>query len=287
VRQRLTATVAATFLTASLALAADRFSKRIVYSVPGMDQVRVERDLTYRGTGDGGVKMDVYVPHGLSASDRRPVVFFVHGGPLGPDMRPKDWGVYRSYGELVAASGFVGVTFNHRLFSVADLDRSAEEVAAAVAFVRGNAARFSADPERTSFWAVSGGGPLLAFAFRDRPAHVRAVVSYYAILDLRGTSDAAGNPMTDDMARRLSPAYAVESGTGPFPAVLIGRAGQDDPVINASVETFVRAAWAKGVSIDVLNHPAGQHGFDSGTDDDRSREVIRRTLDFLKEQLKP
>jgi acetyl esterase/lipase len=73
---------------------------------------------------------------------------------------------------LVAASGFVGVTFNHRLFSVADFDRSAEEVAAAVAFVRSHAARFTADPERTAMWACSGGGPLLASAFRDRPAHV-------------------------------------------------------------------------------------------------------------------
>jgi acetyl esterase/lipase len=274
-------------LAARGALPADPFAKRIVYSVPGMDRVRVERDVIYRGTGDGGVKMDVYIPHGLAPVDRRPVVFFVHGGPLGPDMRPKDWGVYQSYGELAAASGFVGVAFNHRLFSAADFDRSAEDVAAAVEFVRNSPAQFRADPERTALWAFSGGGPLLAAALRERPAHVKALVSYYAILDLRGSRDAAGKAMSDETARRLSPVYAVETGTGPFPAVMIARAGQDDPGINASVETFVRAAWAKGIDIDVLNHPAGQHGFDGFTDDDRSREVIRRTLEFLKERLKP
>jgi len=30
----------------------------------------------------------------------------------------KDWGVYVSYGQLAAATGFVGVTFNHRLTGV-------------------------------------------------------------------------------------------------------------------------------------------------------------------------
>jgi acetyl esterase/lipase len=285
--KELVAAIAATMLTARVALPADPSAKRIVYSVPGMDRVRVERDITYRAADGVETRMDVYRPPDLGPAERRPVVFFVHGGPIAPDRRPKDSGGYRSYGELVAASGFVGVTFNHRLFSAGDLDRSAEEVAAAVEFVRSNAARFNADPARTAVWAFSGGGLLLAFAFRDRPAHVRAVVSYYAILDLRGTRDAAGNPMSDEMARRFSPAYAVESGTGPFPAVLIGRAGGDDPGINASVETFVRAAWAKGISIDVFNHPAGQHGFDISNDDDRTREVIRRTLEFLQERLKP
>lgn len=105
-----------------MALPADPFAKRIVYRVPGMDRVRVERDLIYRGTATGGLKMDVYVPQDLSTSDRRPVVFFVHGGPIPDDLRPKDWGVYQSYGELAAASGFVGVTFNHRLYSAGDFD---------------------------------------------------------------------------------------------------------------------------------------------------------------------
>jgi len=247
-------------------VAADWFQKRIVYTVPSMDRVRVERDVTYRTVDGAALKMDVYAPPEPAGADRRAIVFFVHGGPVPPDLGAKNLGVFRSYGELLAASGFVAVTFNHRLHGPADYDRSGQDVAAAVDFVRGGAARFQADPERTAVWAFSGGGPLLAAFFRDPAPQVKAVVSYYALLD--------------------EPARAVEGGDGPFPPVLIARAGKDDPRFNASVETFARAAWAKGVILDVLNHPTGQHGFDILDDDDRTREIIRRTIDFLTERLK-
>ena len=250
----------------SPATAAYWFQKRIVYSVPGMDRVRVERDVTYRTVDGAALKMDVYLPPDLAAADRRPVVFFVHGGPVPPDLGAKNLGVFRSYGELVAASGFVGVTFNHRLHDVKDYERSGQDVAAAIDFVRTSAGRFQADAQRTAVWAFSGGGPLLAAFFRGPAAEVKAVAAFYALLD--------------------EPARAVEEGAGPFPPVLVGRAGKDDARINASVETFARAAWAKGLVVDVLNHPTGQHGFDILDDDDRSKEMIRRTIEFLQERLK-
>jgi acetyl esterase/lipase len=232
-----------------------------------MDGVRAERDITYRTVEGAELKMDVYVPPGLAAADRRPIVFFVHGGPVPEGLGAKNLGVFRSYGELMAASGFVGVTFNHRLHGAGDYERSRSDVAAALDFVRAAAVRFHADPERTAVWAFSGGGPLLETFFRTPAAPVKAVVSYYAFVD--------------------EPARAVESGAGPFPPALLARAGRDDPRINASVETFARAAWAKGLVLDVLNHPTGQHGFDVLDDDDRTREVIRRTITFLEERLKP
>ena len=266
-RRSAAAALAGCLLAPNPAMAEDWFQKRVVYVAPGMDRVRAERDITYQPTADGGVKMDVYVPAGLSAPDRRPVVFFVHGGPIPPGRGAKDLGVFRSYGELAAASGFIGVTFNHRLHGPEDYPRSADDVAAALDFVRSNPGRFHADPERTAVWAFSGGGPLLEPFFRQPAPHVRAVVSYYALIE--------------------APARAVESGSGPFPPVLIARAGKDDPRFNASVEGFARAAWAKGLVLDVLNHPTGQHGFDILDDDDRSREVIRRTLEFLRERLRP
>jgi ketosteroid isomerase-like protein len=36
-----------------------------------------------------------------------------------------------------------------------------------------------------------------------------------------------------------------------------------------------------------MNHPAGVHGFDNQTDDERSREIIRRALEFMRENLEP
>lgn len=88
-------------LAAVSATAADISERRIVYSVPGMDRVRPVRDLTYRSATGDDLKMDVYPPAGLSASERRPVVFFVHGGPVPPETRPKDWGVLTRHVSII------------------------------------------------------------------------------------------------------------------------------------------------------------------------------------------
>jgi hypothetical protein len=48
--------------------------------------------------------LDVYRPAG-SDGGLRPVVIFVHGGPLPPDLQPtpRDWPIYRGYGALAAS----------------------------------------------------------------------------------------------------------------------------------------------------------------------------------------
>ena len=41
----------------------------------------------------------------------------------------------------------------------------------------------------------------------------------------------------------------------------------------------------RNVSLELLNHESGRHGFDILDDDDRSREILSRTLAFLKSRL--
>lgn len=263
----------------------DLFVRRIVYSVPGMDRVHVLRDRVYARPDGKELRMDVYVPPGLPAGARRPAVVFIHGGPLPPGAgpnewpKPKDWGVYRSYGELAAASGLIGVTFNHRLHSLQAYDTSAADTKALIEHVRANAAELHVDPERIAVWAYSGGGPLLTFAFRDSPAWLKAVVSYYAILDLPPDGLAPG------AAERLSPLRFLKSSVRPGPPTFIARAGLDAPAINASVEAFVSAALSRNLMFELFTLPEGQHGFDVGDDHPRSREAIARKIAFLKARL--
>lgn len=262
----------------------DLFTRRIVYSVPGMDRVQAIRDRVYARPGGQELRMDVYVPAGLDPGAKRPAVVFIHGGPLPPGAdpsmpKPKDWGVFRSYGELAAASGMVGVTFNHRLYSMQAFDDSAADVQAALGHVRANAAELRVDPERIAVWAFSGGGPLLAFAFRDAPPWLKAVVSYYGLLDL-----SAGEPGPAD---RHSPVRLLQSSERPSPPTFVARAGKDSPAINASVQSFVTAALAKNLALELFTLPDGQHGFDIMDDHARSREALARTIDFLEARLSP
>jgi hypothetical protein len=52
------------------------------------------------------------------------------------------------------------------------------------------------------------------------------------------------------------------------------------------MDQFIAASLAANAPITVVNHPAGEHGFDMMNDDDRSREIIRGLLAFLETHLR-
>jgi dienelactone hydrolase len=235
-------------------------SKRIVYHVDGMRDVRVQREVVYKRDGAAELKMNIYSPARLSGDARVPAVFFVHGGPIPEQFTPPtQWGVFVSYGELAAASALVGVTFSHRLYAPTDYERSRADVAAAIEYVREHATQLNVDADRIALWYFSGGGPLLSAVLRDRPAYVRCVLAFYAFLDKRDVREKGGGlPM------------------------FIARAGLDQPLINQSIDAFVQEALAGNVPLELMHHPAGRHGFDILDDDERSREIIARAVAFAQ-----
>src|SRR5205823_4275470 len=175
--------------------------------------------------------------------------------PADPRPAPTDWGVYRSYGELAAASAFVGATFNHRYHSRAQLDEAAGDIAAAIVYLREHADWFHLDPDRLCLWAFSGGGPHLSFALRDRPPFVRCLVAYYAPLDLRLiprqlTADQA----SEEPLRRFSPAAYLRDDESAGAPMFIARAGLDHPRPNESIDRFIARALAANAPLDVANH---------------------------------
>jgi len=237
-------------------------SKRIVYRVDGMRDVRVRRDVVYKHDAGAELLMNIYAPAGLSGDARVPAVLFVHGGPIAADyMPPTQWGVFVSYGELVAASGLVGVTFNHRLFALTDYERARSDVAAATEYVRSHAAELNVDADRIALWCFSGGGPLMTSMLRDRPDYVRCLLAFYAY---------------------LQPAEAQLRSKGAGLPIFIARAGLDQPLINETIDRFVQEALAGNAMLDCMNHPAGRHGFDILDDDERSREIIARAVAFAQ-----
>jgi len=65
--------------------------------------------------------------------------------------------------------------------------------------------------------------------------------------------------------------------------MLIARAGKDRAPLNEGIDKFVSEALAKNLNIEVINYPEGQHGFDLYDDNDHSRRVVRRALQFMRE----
>jgi acetyl esterase/lipase len=267
------------------------YHKPLVYGAPGMEAVEALRDVTYRSVQGTELKMDIYLPPRLSADARLPVVFFIHGGfiPRETTFLPKDWGVYQSYGRLAAASGMIGVTFNHRYWgwSREDMERSFGDVRAAIRFVRDRADSFHADASRAALWGFSGGGPHLGLAVQDGMEFVRCLVGFYAIFDLEPQVRSQSLDPEKEGTTEYSLMTHLSRSAGRFPPIFIGRAGLDAPAINTAVDAFAARALELNVMLDLANHPQGRHGFDILDDDLRSREIIARAIDFLKARLLP
>ena len=256
----------------------------IVYNLPGMDKVRVVPNLRYTATADPNIAMDIYRPAELGVSEKRPAVIFIHGGAK-PEWTPKDWGVYTSWGRLIAASGFVGVTFTHRLeYPKGTLEAGARDVQDAINYVRSNADKYNVDKDRICLIAFSAGGPMLSLAMRGETPYVKCIVGFYAFMDIR--QSIFNKSVEPEKLTTFSPITYLEKDPRDLPPMFIARAGLDEiPTMNDSIDRFVDIAISKNIALTFANHPSGVHGFDNQNNDDRSREIIRNAIAFMRSNL--
>jgi acetyl esterase/lipase len=254
----------------------------LVYPAPNIERIIEKRDLPYKKTPEGDLRLDVYLPRDSRAT--RPVVLFIHGG-VGRGMHPKDWGIYRSWGRTVAASGLIAVIPNQRLgFPARRYEEGASDIRQAMEFIRMHASELRAT-DRFCLIAFSGGGPLLAAFLKSPPADVQCLVGFYPILDTADTNNAEAE-VTEEQRREYSAVAALAGHEAPSIPLLIARAGRDQiPGVKESIEKFSALALEKNANLTLLNHPTGKHGFDFLNDDDRSREIIVTAIEFMKRHL--
>ena len=245
----------------------------VVYSVPGMADVRVRQGLVYKTVQDTPLNFDLYAP--ATGPGARPAVILIHGGP-GPGLGARRWQVFQSYGRLLAASGMIGIAFDHRLLGLDRYPDSAADVADLARHVREEAGTLGIDPTRLALWAFSGGGPLLAAPLRERPSWLKLIVAYYTIMHRFG----------NDQDEAFSTIAALGPDASNAPPIVVARAGLDMfPEINPSIDRFVAAANDAGATVDLLTHPTGRHSFDILDPGERSSQIIERTLAALRDSL--
>ncbi|MFD9320412.1 alpha/beta hydrolase [Streptomyces sp. NPDC060053] len=208
--------------------------------------------------------VDLYVP---DAEGPRPAVVFVHGGPVPAGARPtpRDWPTLVGHARLAAAEGLVGVTLDHRLHDVADYERAAADVTAAVEQVRADP---RVDADRVALWFFSGGGLLTADWLTEPPAWLRCLAASYPVL--------APLPNWGLTDTRFRPDRAVAH-AGTLPVVLL-RAGRETPEIAATVEAFVTAAKDCGAQLELVDLPNGRHGFETVDPPEEVRPALRHAM---------
>jgi len=264
---------------------AEMVNSPLVLHVAGEDAVTVRKDLAYRT--DPEAKADLYLPVRSPNAGPAPVVIFLHGGvPPQIPVRPKEWGIYQSWGRLIAASGFVAVAFNHRLgYPEPFLNEAADDVERLLSTLRTRAAEFGADPDRICLASYSAGGPLLARYLREPRPYLRCLLAFYSNLDIRNSAPHQEFLKPEELDL-FSPARQIEEHAATAPPLLIMRAGLDAiPGLNAGQEIFLANAIRKNAAITLMIHPTGAHGFENTNDDERSREILRAAIEFLRQHL--
>jgi hypothetical protein len=243
--------------------------KKVRYVLPNMDAVTVHRDLVYRDD----LLMNIYCPP-LRPGVRAPIVLIAFGYP-DPQAGVRAFGPFTSWAQLIAASGMAAVIYGPKA--------PAEDIDAALAYVRANAERFDLDTERIALFAFSGHGPVgLSLLMRERLACAVVLCGY--------TMDANGSTAVADAAAEYGFADACHGRSADdLPTdvpLLFVRAGRDwGPGLNDALDVVIKGALARNLPMTVINHASGDHGFECDEDSDISREIIGNILRFLRARL--
>jgi acetyl esterase/lipase len=112
---------------------------------------RVAKDQAF-AVGERG-KLDVYAPKRAAPGAKLPVIVFFYGGSWSTGTREG----YAFAGQALASKGFVVVIPDYRLVPEVRFPAFLEDGAAAVRWVRANAARFGGDPDRIVLAGHSAG----------------------------------------------------------------------------------------------------------------------------------
>ena len=220
------------------------FHDKVGYTAP-----KIDRDLAY---GDHERhRLDVHTgdtePGGEEAG--APVLVFVHGGGFtGGDKHVPGAPMYDHVGAWAVRNGWVGVTITYRLAPGHTWPSGAQDVAAAVQWVRGNIASYGGDPSRivvaghsagcvhvASYLAgqAGGGGTL------DGVRGGALLSGFYQIPD----GDERGEPELSYFGDRPSAEVSTLPGLLDSEVPLIFAIAERDPRFSQSQIAGLTAAW--------------------------------------------
>ncbi len=210
---------------------------------------RVSKDVEYGRVDTTTLRMDVYRPSSAKGATPVLVLFNVAVG------QQRGNSFYKGWARAAASKGIVAI--------VPDLhgDQAERDFQLLVDHLYSNAKIYGADRDAIAVYAGSG-NVYTALPIIENPTQtrVKAAAIYY------------GTGPVNDFRRDLP--------------ILFVRAGLDRASMNGNATSgmtaLVASAIAQNAPVSVINNPGGHHAFEMIDDDAATRDVIDRTLDFVK-----
>jgi hypothetical protein len=219
-----------------------------------MENVKIE-SVVFKTVDDIRLRMDIYYPPGFERDRSLPAVI-LHNATA---METVDREEYRDWGKLLAVSGIIGIGHQSRFFK-------SEDSRDLVLYITSHAKELCVDTTRLGIWTASGntiiGFPLVMERNRDL---FRCAAFYYGMPDPETVE--TFKPLRQDV-----PLFIVRCGLDEFRA-------------SRNIDDFVRDALDIDLDVEFINYLEGHHAFDIVDDTDRSRDIIRKTLEFYRSHL--
>jgi acetyl esterase/lipase len=206
-----------------------------LHEQPPYEGVALARDERY-GPNERQ-RLDVFTAAG--ARDL-PVIVFVHGGGfIGGDKSTPGTPYHENVGLWACRSGCVGVTMTYRLAPGHHWPAGAQDVAAAVAWLRENVAGFGGDPERIVLMGSSAGACHVAcYAALYPEIEVRGLVLLSGAYDLLAFEPSILHPYFGDELEAASPLAGLVASRVPLMFVV---AEHDPPISHRQAELLFAA----------------------------------------------
>lgn len=260
----------------------EAFSKRVVYEIADMKKVVTQKNIVYGIADNQELLFDSYIPQNTASDTRLPAVILVHGEA--PFHGLKDLGQYDSLGRLIAASGMVAVAFNRRtLMMGATITDVINDINNLIAYLIQNADKLNINKDKFAIWSISAGVPFgLYTGMYKNPEYIKCLVAYYGFGDFKTLMKMLNDGKLDEQTESFSLLDLLSNKPEKIPPIFIARAGMDNPQLNESLDNFIAKVLANNLYADIYNHPTGHHAFDIFDDNERTHNLLKSTLFFLK-----
>ncbi len=224
----------------------------LLYTRPGMDEVKTRKDIVYKGSDGAFLKFDIYYSNNSKIFDI-PTVALIHGSSSIKSI--KDVQLFQSWGKVLAASGFNAVVFNWRP------EDNPQDIKDFVNFIINNHNDLMLNINNINFLAFSSGVEIgVKNIIEINTGFINKIVVYYGKID-------------ENIIKIID--------NERLPKFLIVMGYLDDVYSHDCNDYFIEEARNLGCELEFIMHSEGEHGFDAFNEGEVTRKIIENTIKFL------
>lgn len=258
------------------------------------DAYKVTTGIEYTRPGGVSVLLDAHIPEGQGPF---PAVILVHGGGWTQGTRTANF--VRPLFPVLDRTGFAWFTIDYRLAPKYAYPAAADDVEAAVRFVKTNAKEYKVNPAKIALMGESAGGHLVNLVGARNKVGVAAVVCFYGPIDMvLWAKRLEGKPLSEGVRgffgiqsldeagwakiRETSPRIYLSRKTPPF---LVIHGTKDEAVDYSQATLTVQLFKQIGVPCKLITVQDGVHGVINWEKEERFQAYKPQVIAWLQTTL--